>query len=182
MAGKPLQFRTNRRVLARLVLIGLLGAALMGLAPAAFASHTGLLFGASKRVVVTMSEYKFNPSRITLEAGQSVDIVLENKGILSHVFMVYPKPAKPYKGVGDWWEYALAQTYFQGMGEITVHTQREVTVDATRVAGITLEPGKVVTLTFTPTRKGTFEMACQLSTAAGTTHFKAGMGGFFVVK
>ncbi len=182
MARQATATRSGHLVMVRAGLVGLVILGIGGLTPSAFASHTGLLFGASKRIVVTMSEYKINPSRITLEAGQSVDLVIENKGIISHAFMVYPKPAKPYKSVGDWWEYALANTYFQGMGEITVHTQREVTVDATRVAGIALEPGKVVTLTFTPTRKGTFEMACQLSTAAGTTHFKAGMGGLLVVK
>lgn len=182
MAGRPRQFRTNRLVLARLVMIGLLGAALLGSAPAAFASHTGLLFGASKRIVVTMSEYKFNPSRITLEAGQSVDIVLENKGILSHVFMVYPKPAKPFKGVGDWWDYVMAKTYFQDTGEITLHIQGAFALDVTRLAGVTVEPGKAVTLTFTPTKRGTFEIGCQLSTGGGGTHFKAGMGGLLVVK
>lgn len=182
MARRPLQSRTNHRILARLVLTGLLGATLMGLAPAAFASHTGLLFGASKRIVVTMSEYKFNPSRITLEAGASVDIVLENKGILSHVFMVYPKPAKRYKGVGDWWDYVMAKTYFQDIGEITLHNRGEYAVDATRLASVAVEPGKVVTLTFTPGRKGTFDFACHLSTAGGGSHFLAGMGGLFVVK
>jgi len=170
------------RAAGRLVFVGLLVAGGMGLAPSAFASHTGLLFGASKRIVVTMSEYKFNPSRITLEAGVSVDLVLENKGILSHVFMVYPKPATPYKGVGDWWEYVMAKTYFQDTGEITLHNRGEFALDATRLASVAVEPGKVVTLTFTPTRKGTFDFACHLSTAGGGSHFKAGMGGLFVVK
>jgi uncharacterized cupredoxin-like copper-binding protein len=50
------------------------------------------------------------------------------------------------------------------------------------IAEVALEPGKKVTLTFTPTRKGTFEIACQLSTGGGGSHAKAGMVGTLVVK
>ena len=89
----------------------------------AAASHTGLLFGATSRAVITMSEWKFSPSTITLTAGESIDLVLENKGTQSHVFMAYPAPKTRYKGAGDWWAYVLQRTYFQDMGEILVHSR-----------------------------------------------------------
>lgn len=78
------------------------------------ASHTGLLYGASSRVVITLSEWKFSPSTITIAAGESVDFVLENKGTQSHVFMVYPAPKTPYKGTGDWWEWARSSSTARG--------------------------------------------------------------------
>jgi uncharacterized cupredoxin-like copper-binding protein len=67
-------------------------------------------------------------------------------------------------------------------GEILVHRRGEFVVSATRIAEVAVEPGKKVTLTFTPTRKGTFEIACQLSTGGGGSHAKAGMVGTLVVK
>ncbi|MDQ7844454.1 MAG: hypothetical protein QN141_08635 [Armatimonadota bacterium] len=147
----------------------------------ASASHTGLLFGASSRVVMTMSEWKFSPSTITLPAGVSVDLVLENTGIQSHVFMVYPAPKTPYKLTSDWWEYVLERTYFQGMGEIIVHRRYDFVVSGTRLAEVAVEPGKTVTLTFTPVKKGRFEIGCHLPTGGGS-HYAAGMKGLFIVR
>lgn len=152
-----------------------------GLAGGAAASHTGLLFGASARVPITMSEYKFEPAVITVEAGKSVDLVLENKGIIAHVFMVYPEPKKSLKGAGEWWDYVLANTYLKDMGEILVHSRYEFVVAGTRISEVGVEPGKKVTLTFTPGRKGTFEVGCHL-TAGAASHYAAGMKAKLIVK
>jgi uncharacterized cupredoxin-like copper-binding protein len=167
------------RPLLMSALLGMLVAVFAG--PAA-ASHTGLLFGAPARVNVEMGEWFFKPAKITVDAGVAVDIVLENKGSLAHTFMVYPKPATPPKGVGDWYEYVLRRTYFQDIGEIIVHRRGEFVITATRIAEVAVEPGKKVTLTFTPTRKGTVEIACQLSTGGGGSHAQAGMVGTLIVK
>jgi uncharacterized cupredoxin-like copper-binding protein len=145
------------------------------------ASHTGLLFGASSRTVITMSEWKFSPSTITLAAGEPVDLVLENKGTQSHVFMAYPVPQTRYKGAGDWWAYVLRRTYFQDMGEILVHSRGMFAISGTRIAEVAVEPGKIVTLTFTPGRRGTFEIGCHLPTG-GASHYTAGMKGQLIVR
>lgn len=150
-------------------------------AAGAVASHTGLLFGASTRVVVTMTEYKFEPAAITVEAGKSVDLVFENKGVLPHIFMVYPAPKKTLKGAGEWWEYVLANTYLKDLGEILVHTRGEFEIGGTRVSEVGVEAGRKVTLTFTPGRKGTFEIGCHLG-AGGGSHYAAGMKGKLIVK
>lgn len=149
---------------------------------AASASHTGLLFGAPHRTVVTLNEYKFAPATITVEAGAAVDLVLENNGVLSHYFSIYSRPAAPFKSVGDWHEYLLTKTYLQDMGEILIH-QRNADFYAVggRVTEVGVEPGKRVTLTFTPTKKGTFEFGCHLSTG-GASHYTAGMKGVLIVK
>jgi len=132
--------------------------------------------------VVTVSEYKFTPAAITIEAGVAVDIVLENKGILAHYFSVYPKPVAPLKCIGDWHEYLLAKTYLQDMGEILIH-QRNADFYAVggSVTEVGVETGKKVTLTFIPTKKGTFEFGCHLYTG-GASHYTAGMKGTLVVK
>lgn len=114
--------------------------------------------------------------------ARRLDIVLENKGSIAHTFMVYPKPANPPKGTRDWYEYVLRTTYFQDMGEIMIHRRGEFIVSGTRIAEVAVEPGKKVTLTFTPTRKGTFEITCQLSTGGGGSHAQAGMVGTLIVK
>jgi uncharacterized cupredoxin-like copper-binding protein len=167
----------------RLPMLGGLAAMLVfGWAGQATASHTGLLFGAPVRVGVTMTEYKFSPQTITVEAGTPVDLILENKGLISHVFMVYPRPKSAPKGTGAWWDYVLANTYLRDMGEVMVHARDEFVVAGTRLSEVAVGPGKKVTLTFTPTRKGTFEIGCHLATGGGGSHYTAGMKGVLVVK
>ncbi len=168
-----------RRVVLVLSVVGLAVAATAG---PALGSHTGLLFGASSRVVITMSEWKFSPSTITIPAEQSVDFVFQNTGTQSHVFMVYPAPETPYKGAGDWWAYVLERTYLQGMGEILVHSKGQFAISGTRIAEVAVEPGKTVTLTFTPAKKGRFEIGCHLPTGGGGSHYTAGMKGTLIVR
>lgn len=166
-----------QRVLAALAMSAVL---LFSLAGGAAASHTGLLFGASTRVAITISEWKFEPAVITLQAGTSVDLVLENKGIVAHVFRVYPAPKKMPQGAGEWGEYVLANTYLKDMGEILVHSRgSEFFATGTRIAEVGVDAGKKVTLTFTPMRKGTFEIGCHLP---APDHYKLGMKAKLVVE
>lgn len=164
------------------LLVGLIVALITGVTTGVEASHTGWVYGAGgDRITLTMAEFSFNPKTITVHAGTPVEIVIENKGIISHVFMVYPKPKVAPKGTGEWWEYVMAKGYLQDMGEIMVHVRGEWVVAGTRLSEVTLEPGKKATLTFVPRRKGTFEFGCHL-TSGGASHYNAGMKGTFIVK
>ncbi|HXF81872.1 MAG TPA: plastocyanin/azurin family copper-binding protein [bacterium] len=131
--------------------------------------------------MIALTEWKFEPAALTISAGESVDFVLQNTGTQAHVFMVYPAPTTPYKSANDWWTYVLERTYFQGMGEILIHRKYDFVVSGTRVAEVAVEPGKTVTLTFTPVKKGRFEIGCHLPTG-GTSHYTAGMKGALTVK
>ncbi len=106
--------RRNPLSIRHLFLLGMLG---VFVGPAA-ASHTGLLTGAPSRVTITMTEYTFSPAKITIPAGTPVDFIFENKGILTHNFMVYPAPKRVPQTQLEWWDYVLANTYLQSMGEI----------------------------------------------------------------
>ncbi|OLD43966.1 MAG: hypothetical protein AUI83_17755 [Armatimonadetes bacterium 13_1_40CM_3_65_7] len=164
------------------VVVMLIGVVLAWTGSAA-ASHTGWYFGSGgPRITVTMSEWKFTPATITLEAGKPVDIILENKGVLAHVFMVYTKPKQPLpSNASDRWEYVLANSYLSSPGEIMVYSRNEFIVAGTSISEITLEPGKKATLTFVPSKKGTFEFAC-LILGGGVDHYKSGMMGTLIVK
>ena len=93
------------------VVVTLIGVVLAWTGSAA-ASHTGWYFGSGgPRVTVTISEWKFTPATITLEVGKPVDIILENKGVLAHVFMVYTKPKQPLTpNASDRWGADTATT------------------------------------------------------------------------
>ncbi len=146
-------------------------------------SHSGWYFGSGgPRITVTISEYKFTPSTITLQAGKPVDIILENKGTLGHVFMVYSKPKQPLpSNAGNRWEYVLANTYLKDAGEIMVYSRNEFIVAGTSISEVMVDTGKKVTLTFVPAKKGTFEFACLL-TSGNVDHYKVGMVGTLTVK
>ncbi len=165
----------------RIVLSTVITLVLAGLARPAEASHTGLYYGAPRRLVVTMSEWKFTPNRIVVEGDEPIALVLENKGSIAHVFMAYTPTRQTSRTAGDWWEYVLRNTYFQEIGEVMVHVKDQFIVSGSRIAEVALEPGKTVILTFTPKRKGTFEVGCHL-TSGGGSHYRFGMLAQLIVK
>ncbi len=170
-----------------LMMLGAMALFLPALAGPAAASHTGLLLGAPSRVTITMIEYAFSPAKITIPAGTAVDFILENKGILPHIFMVYPAPKRVPAGQNEWWDYVLANTYFKDMGEILVHptggarATGDFYSNSTGLAEAGVEAGKRVTVTFTPTRKGTFEIGCHVGSGP-TNHYAQGMKAILIVK
>ena len=167
--------------------LGVLAVLVAVFAGPAAASHTGLLMGAPSRVTITMIEYTFSPAKITIPAGTPVDFILENKGILPHNFMVYPAPKRVPQTAFEWWDYVLANTYLQNMGEILVHptggarVAGDFYIAGTRVGEVGVEAGKRATLTFTPTKKGIFEFACHVGTGPAN-HYRNGMKGTLIVK
>ena len=149
------------------------------------ASHTGLLFGTGNRIAITMTEdpRRFTPDIVTLEAGKAVDVVLENKGRFTHMFMVYSAPSVPPKGTQGWWEYVMINTYFQDIGEVLVHGKKDESyVAATRLFEVGVEGGKIITISFIPSKKGTFEMASHLNAGSPGGDYERGMKGTFTVK
>jgi uncharacterized cupredoxin-like copper-binding protein len=43
---------------------------------------------AAQKVTVVAKEFSYTPSRITVKAGQPVQVVLDNKGVLEHDFVL----------------------------------------------------------------------------------------------
>jgi len=140
-----------------------------------FASYGGAT-GAAKeqKVTITMTEFKFTPARVTLQANVPAEIVLVNKGTVEHEFMVYKTPTGK---IDDWDEYVMPNTYFQNMGEVEGEFPGVGAVAGTSVFEVEVGKGKTAELKFTPTRTGTFEIGCHVE-----GHYEAGMKGVLVVK
>ncbi len=136
----------------------------------------GITAGAAKeqKVTITMTDFKFTPAMITLQSGVPAEIVLVNKGVVEHEFMVYKTPAGKIK---DWDEYIMPNTYFKGLGEVEGEFEGIGAVAGTSIFEVEVMKGKTAELKFTPTRKGTFEMGCHVE-----GHYEAGMKGVLVVK
>ncbi len=127
-----------------------------------------------QRVTITLTEFKFTPASVTLQAGVPAVITLVNKGTVKHEFMVYTRPAR---AVEEWDEYAMANTYFQGIDEVEVEFAKQGAVAGTNLFEVEVQPNRTATLSFTPTKKGTFEMGCHVE-----GHYEAGMKGTLTVK
>ncbi|MDQ7820875.1 MAG: cupredoxin domain-containing protein [Armatimonadota bacterium] len=127
-----------------------------------------------QKVTVTLTEFKFTPATVTLQAGVPAVVTLVNKGTVEHEFMVYGRPAQ---AVDDWDEYAMANTYFQGLGEVEVEFAKQGAVAGTNLFEVEVQPNRTATVVFTPTKKGTFEIGCHVE-----GHYEAGMKGTLVVK
>ncbi len=132
--------------------------------------------GAAKeqKVTITMTEFKFTPAKITLQAGVPAEFVLVNKGKVKHEFSVYKTPTGK---IDDWDEFVIPNTYFKGMGEVEGEFPGIGAVAGTDIFEVEVAKGKTAELKFTPTQTGTFEIGCHVK-----DHYEAGMKGVLVVK
>ncbi len=152
----------------RLVILGIVAVLV-----AAFT--TGAMAAAKvQKVSITMTEFKFAPKSITVQAGVPVALTLVNKGTVEHEFMVYVPPKAP---PDDWDEYIMENTYFKDIGEVEGVFPGVGAVAGTRVFEVEVEKGKRATLEFTPAKKGTFEIGCHVE-----GHYEGGMKGTLIVK
>lgn len=154
-----------RRALAILVLSIL--AVVLNLAGASGAAKV-------QKVTITLTEFKFTPVRITLQAGVPAEIVLVNRGKSEHEFMAYTTPKAK---VSDWDEYIMANTYFKDIGEVEGEFEGIGAVAGTSIFELEVQPGKRAEVKFTPSRTGTFEIGCHVE-----GHYEAGMKAVLVVK
>ena len=108
--------------------------------------------GASTKLNITMTDFKYEPMENTIAAGKEITLKLANDGAVLHEYVIMN----------------LGQTAGDKFGpEDEGNIYWEVEVD----------PGKTVTVTFTaPSEPGTYEIVC------GTEgHLEAGMKGTLTV-
>lgn len=131
---------------------------------------------AVQKITITMRDFSFTPSRITLQVGVPVEITLVNKGKVKHEFMVYDMPKKEISSMdGHMW--AERANFFHGMGMHAQVTGGEVDRKGGDLFEVEVAKSKTAVVTFTPTKKGTFEFACLIK-----DHYEAGQKGVLVVK
>jgi uncharacterized cupredoxin-like copper-binding protein len=123
---------------------------LLGLILTACASSGGS--GSSNTLNVAMTDFKFDPSSLTVAAGKPVTINIKNNGSVQHNFTVMSKPVN-----GSYSDADKANVLFTS----------EV-----------VDPGSSKTVNFTaPATPGDYQVIC---TVPG--HFEAGMVGHLIVK
>ena len=110
-------------------------------------------------VTVEAKEFGFGPASLEVAAGQPVNLTLRNAGTLEHDFSVLEFPLE-----GAAAEAGGMQHDMPGMTQAP-----ELNVAAAA--------GQSATLTFTPSKPGTYEFFCTVS-----GHKEAGMTGTLVVK
>lgn len=111
---------------------------------------SGTASGEPQRLTVALSELKFEPAVLTVQAGRPVQLTVTNKGTARHDFVIAGMPATGVKNAVDQ-HGAMMQE-----GMIMADTQ----------------PGREVKVTFTPTTTGEYEIYCSV-----TGHKDAGMKG-----
>lgn len=133
-------------------------------------------WGASpQKVTITMREFGYSPSTITLQAGVPAEITLINRGKVAHEFMLYGKPKSMMMGGESGHEWVEKTNYFH-MVNVAV-TGGRVERHRGDFMELTVAAGKSAVLRFTPTKKGTFEMGCMIK-----DHYEAGQHGTVIVK
>ncbi len=116
----------------------------------------------------------FRPALVTLRAGVKVEILLVNVGKKPHEWMVYDMPKTSGKPEHEWTE---EHSYFRGIKAQVIGRARVERSEAGDLMEVELKAGQQITVTFVPTRKGTFQMGCLLP-----EHWERGMKGTLVVK
>lgn len=112
----------------------------------------------TQQLSVALSELRFEPASLSVQAGKPVQIKLRNSGTSEHDFVVIGMPATDVKNATEDGGHAMS-----GMNrndEIAGHTK----------------PKETKTIRFTPTQPGTYEYYCSI-----TGHREAGMKGTLTV-
>lgn len=110
----------------------------------------------AREIVITATDFDFQPDTITIKRGEPVRIVLNNTGAALHDFTVMVMPAEVIS------EEEGAE---HDMGEMMA---------AVHVAA---EPGSRASIEFIPTRSGTYTFFCSV-----TGHRELGMEGRLIVE
>lgn len=119
-------------------------------------------------VQVTLKEFAYAPSRVTLRTGELVTLELANRGTIFHELMAGRGEILPHGG--------YAEDLFGGVE--TRMTGNDPAVHSHGGFGILVAKGTTARLTFVvPDRPGTYEMGCF---EAG--HYLAGMVGRIVIE
>lgn len=135
---------------------------------------TGAGAGATvQKVALTMRDFGYAPSKVTLQAGVPAEITIVNKGKVTHEFMLHTRPM----GGMPMHEWAEANSYFRGVKVIVGGSGVEVRRHGANIYEINVGAGKTAVVKFTPTRKGAFEYACLIQ-----GHYEQGMKGTLVVE
>ena len=138
-----------------LLLAGGLAALIALLAGCSDSDGAGAPSGEVQRITVEMSELKYEPMRLSVKAGQPVEVTVRNVGTSDHDFVVAGLPAKDIKRVT-----AGHGGHGGGGEEIIGHAK----------------PKQTVTVRFTPLQSGDFEIFCSLP-----GHREGGMVGMLTV-
>jgi uncharacterized cupredoxin-like copper-binding protein len=139
-----------------------------------FLALGGAAGAAKQKVTITLSEMKFVPNRITVQAGSAVELKLVNRGKVKHEFMVYTVP-KAGLDPDELEKWAEENSYFKGL-ELKVESGG-IEVVGTNIFEVEIDAGKSAEVTFTPKQKGTFEIGCHIE-----GHYEKGMKGTLIVK
>jgi uncharacterized cupredoxin-like copper-binding protein len=124
------------------------------------ACASGASSSAQTTLTVEAVDLGFNPASLEVTAGEAVELVLQNSGVLEHDFSVQEFPT-------------------EGMAEETGGSGHDGGHDGSEAPDLHVAAlgGQSATLEFTPTKAGTYEFWC---TVAG--HKEAGMTGTLVVQ
>lgn len=130
-----------------------------------------------QKITITMRDFSYSPSTITLQSGVPAEITLVNRGKVAHEFMIYdrPKSMSMMMGGESGHEWVEKTNYFHGV--TVTATGGKVNRHGGDFMELRVAAGKSATLKFTPVKKGTFEMGCMIE-----GHYEAGQHGTVIVK
>ena len=131
---------------------------LLCLSPAAsWAEEDEEALNITQRVTVHLRDFRFEPSTITLKAGETVELTLINDGTVLHEFVI------------------------PSFHNLTVDLETAgVIAETLGVVEMELLPKATIVLRFTPEEPGTHPFACHVKKPKD--HFAAGMTGTLIVK
>ncbi|HEV8339724.1 MAG TPA: cupredoxin domain-containing protein [bacterium] len=153
-----------RYQIAAAVLLGILAAYAPSAMPASYSSpaapaspgvSTPAAKPAIRTIAITLAEFRFTPSAITVKVGQPIILRLTNKGTMEHEF--------------------VSPTFFAAARGVAVSGGELEDGEEIHVAR-----GKTVTIRLTPTRTGPFRFWCG-EKLKGKLHRDLGMRGVLTV-